>query len=92
MKKSEMKSFRLARPRCPHCYSGRTRFDWSVPGNLLRLPLAILSGLVFYPLVGLQMRCTECGGGFLASEDGGEAGHWEPITERTTAVARADSA
>ena len=92
MKTAELKSFRLARPRCPHCYSGRTRFDWSAPGNLLRLPLAILSGLVFYPMVGLQMRCTECGGGFLTSKDGGETGHWEPISESTKAMARADSA
>jgi hypothetical protein len=56
------------------------------------LPLAILSGLVFYPMVGLQMRCTECGSGFVASKDGGEASHWEPITERTAVVAHADSA
>jgi hypothetical protein len=92
MRKAEMKSFRWARPRCPHCYSGRTRLDWSAPANLIRLPLAILSGLVSYPMVGLQMRCTECGGEFLDSKDGGESRHWEPITELTNAVARPDSA
>jgi hypothetical protein len=92
MKKSEWKSFRLARPRCPHCYSGRTRFDWSAPGNLLRLPLAILSGMLFCPMVGLRMRCVECGGGFVTSKDGAEASHWEPITEQTTAVTPANSA
>jgi hypothetical protein len=52
----------------------------------------MISGIVFYPVIGIRMQCAECGGGFLTSRDGSEANHWEPITERTVLVTRADSA
>jgi hypothetical protein len=69
-----MKSFRLVRPCCPHCGSNWTRIDWLAVGNLLRLPVAIISVATFlYPAIGIRMRCRECGGGFLASSDGTEA-------------------
>src|SRR5262249_38112759 len=91
MERAEVKSFRRVRPRCPDCYSSRTHVDWSSAGNLLRLPGAILSGMVLSPAVGIRMRCSECDGTFVTTRDGAEAGHWEPITERTAELARADS-
>ena len=80
MARAEMKSFRLARPRCPECYSGRTRIHWSAISNLWRVPAVVISGVLVYPVVGLRMRCRECGSRFLASRDGLEATNWEPIT------------
>jgi hypothetical protein len=76
--------------RCPDCYSGRTHIDWSAADNLLRVPGAVLSGMVIDPVVGIRMRCRECGATFVTSRDDTDEGHWEPITERTAAAAGAD--
>ena len=69
-----VKSFRLLRPSCPCCSSGRTRFDWSAPGNLWRIPLAIASAVIVFPAVGLRFRGPECGRRFIASRAGAGIG------------------
>jgi hypothetical protein len=66
--------------------------DWSAIDNLWRLPGAVISGVVLYPAIGIRMRCSECGCGFVSSRDGAEASYWEPINERTAPAAQADSA
>ena len=73
MGRAGMRSFRLWRPRCPRCHSHRTRIDWATLGNLWRLPTVIVSGVLFYPAVGLLMRCRDCGRRFFASRDAEEA-------------------
>jgi hypothetical protein len=91
MEKAELEGVRLVRARCPHCYSGRIRIDWPAIKKLRRLPASMMPGTSFYPKMDIWMRCHECGGGFLASSDGEEAGHWEPFPERSTSGARTDS-
>jgi transposase-like protein len=73
MGQANMHSFRLLRPVCPRCNSNRTRIDWARLGNLWRLPTVIVSAVLFYPAVGLLMRCPDCGRRFLISRDAEEA-------------------
>ena len=73
MANRKMKSFRLARPTCPHCDSERTRMDWTAFENLFRVPFAIVSGLAIYPANGIRMCCAHCGWRFLASRNGQSA-------------------
>jgi hypothetical protein len=61
MGRAGMQSYRLCRPPCPRCHSQRTRIDWARVGNLWRLPTEFVSGVLFYPVVGLPMRCRDCG-------------------------------
>jgi hypothetical protein len=70
---TRMKSFRLARTTCPQCDSQRTRIDWTAIGNLLRVPGAVASELLIYPVIGIRMSCKQCGCRFLASRNGQEA-------------------
>jgi hypothetical protein len=62
----QTKSFRLRRPACPHCGARTTRVDHAVFANLWRLPLVLVTALVFYPAVGIYHRCRICGRRFLA--------------------------
>jgi hypothetical protein len=43
--------------------------DRSAIGNLWRVPVAAMSALIIYPLVGIRFRCTNCECRFVASRD-----------------------
>ena len=63
-----MKSFYLYRPACPHCGRHNTSLDCGRAMNLVRVPLAILSGLVITPLCRIAFICRDCRCGFLSFE------------------------
>jgi hypothetical protein len=73
MSDTQSKSFRLHRPGCPQCHHQAPRMDTGV-GNLWRIPLATLSALLLYPLVGIRFRCARCSCRFVASRDAAAVG------------------
>ena len=52
--------FQLPQRRCFRCGSIHTHLSLISPGNLWRLPLAVLTGLFLRPPMGIVMRCEDC--------------------------------
>jgi hypothetical protein len=69
----QIKSFRLARPTCPCCSSKQTSLHWTTLSNALRVPAAVISGLILYPMIGTRMVCKSCGHRFLTTRSGLDA-------------------
>jgi hypothetical protein len=65
---SRHRSFRITRSVCPNCHGHETTIDWSAISNLVRVPIAMLTGAVLFPFVRIVIRCRECHHRFLPTD------------------------